>query len=130
MKGENIQQRCKSITVQIIKMAPLLPMDYSSQVLGRQIIRSSASVGANYRSACGSKSRKDFVNKMKTVEEELDETIYWLEVIGESGFFSVEQLKGLSDECNQLLSIVVMRIKTARENEKINMRMPEMTYRE
>jgi four helix bundle protein len=67
---------------------------------------------------------------MKTVEEELDETIYWLEVIGESGFFSVEQLKGLSDECNQLLSIVVMRIKTARENEKINMRMPEMTYRE
>ena len=125
MKGENIQQRCKTLAIRIIKMTALLNKDYSAQVLGHQIVRSSTSVGANYRAACRSKSRKDFVNKMKTVEEELDETIYWLEMIGESGIFPVERLKALIGESNELLSIVVKSVVTAKKNEKLGIRSQE-----
>lgn len=118
MKGEDIKNRCESIAERVIKLVYHLPENYPSHVICQQIIRAGSSVGANYRAACRSKSRKDFINKLKIVEEELDETIYWLELIGKTGQLPMERMKSLIDECNELLSIIVVSIVTARRNEK------------
>ncbi len=120
MKGENIQGRTAALANRILNLSKALPRDYNSQVLSRQIVRSSTSVGANYRAACRSKSRRDFINKLKIVEEELDETIYWLERIRDSGIFEKERMRPLLDECDQLLAIIVKSIVTARRNERFN----------
>ncbi|MCX6249980.1 MAG: four helix bundle protein [Bacteroidetes bacterium] len=129
MKGENINARTKEFAIRIIHMSTAIPRDYSSQILSHQIVRSATSAGANYRAACRSKSRRDFVNKLKIVEEELDETGYWLELIEDSNIFPKEKISPLIMESNELLSIIVKSIQTARENEKqgnkkvTNMRM-------
>jgi four helix bundle protein len=99
-------------------MVSALPKGYSTRVISHQIVRSSTSVGANYRAACRSKSRRDFVNKLKIVEEELDETSYWLELIEDCRFFPKEKIFPLIRESDELLSIIVKSIQTARENEK------------
>ena len=117
MKGEDIQVRCESIAVRIIKMTIQLPLNNSAQAICNQIVRSASSVGANYRAACRAKSRRDFINKMKIVEEELDETIYWFHLIGATGLISKGRLKLLIDEANELLAIIVTSIVTARKNE-------------
>lgn len=73
-------------------------------------------MGANYRAACRSKSKKDFINKLKMVEEEADETLYWLSIIEECECVKPEKLVNLKEECNELTSIVVASLKTAKEN--------------
>ena len=118
MKGLDIQARCESIAIRVIKMAFQLPVNYPAQAICNQIVRSSSSVGANYRAACRSKSRKDFINKLKIVEEELDETIYWLQLIVNVGLVPKEKMKLLTDESNELLAIIVSSILTARRNER------------
>jgi four helix bundle protein len=80
------------------------------------LIRSATSVGANYRSACRAKSKLDFIAKLAIVEEEADETLYWLELIEELGFKTDEDLKRLKDETNQINSIIVASKRTARKN--------------
>ena len=104
--------------VRILTMSDHLPLQYSSQALSHQIVRSGTSVGANYSAACRCKSRKDFINKMKIVEEELDETLYWLEMIIKRGLLKKEQIIGLEKEGNELISIVVRSLQTARKNLK------------
>ncbi len=118
VKGENIQERCNLIAVRVIKMVFQLPINYPSQVICNQIVRSASSVGANYRAACRSQSRKDFIHKLKMVEEELDETIYWLQLIVTVGLQPLERVKPLTDEANELLAIIVSSIVTARKNER------------
>ena len=102
--------------IRVLNLASSIPKNYSSQVLSHQIVRSATSAGANYRAACRSKSRKDFINKLKIVEEELDETSYWLEVIAEINLFPRERISPLIDESNELLSIIVKSIQTAKVN--------------
>ena len=80
-----LKKRTKRIGVEIILLTDLLPSKSSASVLAKQILRSSTSIGANYRAVCRAKSTADFINKLKIVEEETDETIYWLEVLEESG---------------------------------------------
>ena len=118
MKGEDIKIRCESIAVRVIKLVYHLPDNYPSHAICQQIVRAASSVGANYRAACRSKSRKDFINKLKIVEEELDETIYWLQLIGTTELLKKDRLKSLIDEANELLSIIVVSIVTARKNER------------
>ena len=117
MKGENIKDRTREFAIRVLKMVSAMPKNYSSQVLSHQIVRSATSVGANYRAACRSKSRRDFVNKLKIVEEELDETCYWLELIEVCTFFPTEKISPLIRESDELLAIIVKSIQTARENE-------------
>jgi four helix bundle protein len=81
----------------------------------RQLIRSSSSFGANYRAALRARSTADFVNKLKIVEEEADESIYWLELIGEAELSGSKETIHLLDEANELLAIIVASIKTARK---------------
>ncbi len=92
-----------------------MPNNITGKTLGSQIIRSGTSPGANYRSACLGKSDKDFLNKLKMVEEELDETLYWLELIVESGLIKEDLLKDLMIENHELLKIIVSSITTMKK---------------
>lgn len=120
MKGDDIKKRATDLATRILSLSRALPKEYDIQVLSHQVVRSSTSVGANYRAACRAKSRKDFINKMKTVEEELDETIYWLGLIRDTGVSDEKLIFPLIDECAQLLAIIVRSILTAKQNERNN----------
>ncbi|MEK7220029.1 MAG: four helix bundle protein, partial [candidate division NC10 bacterium] len=91
-----------------------LPSGKAAGVIANQMVRSGMSAGANYRAACRARSRADFVSKMGIVEEELDETLYWLDVSQAAGFLSSQDISGLEREGNELLAIVVSSIRTAR----------------
>jgi len=120
MTTEELKERIKRFGIRVLKMSDNLPKCYSALVISRQIARSASSAGANYRAACRSKSSKDFINKLKVVEEELDETEYWLGIIGEMEFLSIERLMELKKEANELLSIIVKSLKTAKTNQRLN----------
>jgi four helix bundle protein len=120
MTTEELKERIRRFGIRVLKMSDHLPKCYSALVISRQITRSASSAGANYRAACRSKSSRDFINKLKIVEEELDETEYWLGMIGEMEFLSFERLKELQKEANELLSIIVKSLKTAKTNQRLN----------
>ena len=95
-----------------------MPRTISSDAIARQILRSGTSPSANYRAALLGKSDKDLLNKLKMVEEELDETLHWLEIIMETEMMKPERLQDLHNECHELLKIIVSTIITMRN--KIN----------
>ena len=105
----------KVFALRIIKLSENLPNNITGKTLGNQIIRSGTSPGANYRSACLGKSDKDFLNKLKIIEEELDETLYWLELIIESGLVKANLLDDLMKENHELLKIIVSSITTMKK---------------
>ena len=111
---ELIKKRTKQIGLEVIKLIDELPNKPSAWAIAKQIVRSSTSVGANYRAACRAKSTPDFINKLKIVEEEADETHYWLEILEESGLINTARVGLLKKEVNEILSIVVASIKTMR----------------
>ena len=84
--------------------------------MGGQLLRSGTSIGANYRAACRARTRAEFVAKMGIVEEEADETVYWIEMLVGAGLVAEERVADLKDEANQILAMVVSSIKTARRN--------------
>ena len=104
-----------------------MPDDLSGKTIGRQIIRSGTSPGANYRAACLGKSDKDFLNKLKMVEEELDETLYWLELIVESGIMNAELLDDLRKENLELYKIIVSSINTVKKKIYSEKKDPDST---
>ncbi|MEP7324288.1 MAG: four helix bundle protein, partial [Saprospiraceae bacterium] len=90
--------------------------------ISKQIVRSATSIGANYRAVCLAKSKADFINKLKIVEEECDETIFWLEVIEEAGILTIDRLKNLKSESMELFAIFVSSLRTAKINFNANNR--------
>ena len=115
MTSEELKSRFKSFAIRIIRLVDCLPSTTSGKVLGNQIIRSGTSPGANYRAACVAKSDKDFVNKLKIVEEELDETLYWLDLITETELLKPKLLVELRKEANELLLITRSSILTKKK---------------
>ena len=115
MNGENIKLRTKGNAIKIGQLALLLPYSSVNKQYISQIIRSSASVAANYRAASRGKSDKDFLNKLKICEEECDETQFWLELLAEFNPSYREQIIPLYKECNELIAIFVSSIKTVRK---------------
>ncbi len=111
---EEIKKRTKNVGLEVIKLIDDLPVKTSSKAIAAQIIRCSTSIGANYRAACRAKSDADFINKLKIVEEEADETIYWLEVLEESGLIAFEKIATIKKETNEILAIIVASINTVR----------------
>jgi len=107
--------RTKQIGLEIIKIIDDLPNKPSVWVIAKQIVRSSTSVGANYRAACRAKSIPDFLNKLKIVEEEADETLFWLEILEECSLIQKEKISYLIKETNEILSIIVASINTMRK---------------
>ena len=116
MKENDLKERTKKFSVQIVKLANDLPSNKIANVLGRQLLRCGTSVGANYRSACRAKSRADFIAKMAIVEEEADEASYWLELLVEVGVIKETMVVPLMREANELVAIAVSSIKTARNS--------------
>jgi four helix bundle protein len=91
-----------------------LPDKWIAKTLGRQLLRSGTSVGANYRAVCRAKSNADFINKLRVVEEECDESLFWMELLVENNLVKPARLNDLMKEANEILSIVVASAKTAR----------------
>ena len=111
--------RNKAFVIAVISLIEQLPKSLSVDVFSRQLIRCSSSVGANYRAACRAKSTADFINKLKIVEEEADEAMYFLdllkEVVKESFHFEIDRLL---KEANELVAIYESSIKKVRQNQK------------
>lgn len=114
MDEKTFKARTKKLAVTIIKQMDILPRSRAADVIAKQIIRSGTSIGANYRAACRAKSTPDMINKLKIVEEESDETMYWLEILVEAGLAPKEQIRDLYKETNEILSMTIASIKTLR----------------
>ena len=115
MNNKELQIRTKKFALEIIRFVELLPNNRVGWTFTDQIIRSSTSVAANYRAVCRSKSDRDFINKIGTVIEEADETLFWLEMIEESEILKQEsKILSLKQEANELTAIFVSSIKTIK----------------
>jgi four helix bundle protein len=112
--AESFKKRTKVFALRVIRLVEALPRTRVSDVLGKQLLRSGTSVGANYRATARAKSRADFVSKIKIVEEECDESIYWMELIIESGQMAAGRVSDLMAEANEILAMTVASAKTAR----------------
>ena len=115
-RAADFQRRTKQFALEVIRLAEILPRSRATEVIARQLLRSCTSVAANYRAACRAKSPADFISKMGTVEEEADESQFWLEMLDEARLVQADQLRPLIKEANQLVSIVVASRKTAKHN--------------
>ena len=116
MGNEDLKRRTKRFALAVIKFVEALPKDETSRVLGRQLLRSGTSVGANYRSACRAKSTPDFIGKLGNVEEEADEAGYWLELLIEAGKISQEETEPLVREAGESVAIAIASINTSRKS--------------
>ncbi len=111
---QEFKQRTKDYARRVIEAMNELPGALSAQVLCKQVIRSSTSIGANYRSACRARSKGEFIAKLAIAEEEADETLYWLELMKDTRLLSDSSFATLFDEGNQITAMIVSSIKTAR----------------
>jgi len=114
MATSDLKKRTREFALRVIRLVNALPKDRAADVIGKQLLRCGCSVGANYRAACRAKSQADFIAKMAIVEEEADETMYWMELLAESGIIKKDRIADLFDEANQLVAITVSSIRTAR----------------
>src|SRR5262245_59827682 len=103
-----------SLGVRVIRMVESLPESRAADAIGRQILRSATAVGANYRAACRAKSIADIINKLKIVEEEADETLFWQELLIEVELVSEARLADLMKETDEILAMTVASVKTLR----------------
>lgn len=118
MNSEALKKRTKAYSISIAQLISILPYDVINKNYSNQLVRCSSSVGANYRAACRSKSTADFINKLKIVEEELDETMFFLELLEEFNADKKDDIRRNWSEGNELLSIIVSSIVTIRRNEQ------------
>jgi len=105
MNSDELKARTKQFTLRVIRLVESLPRGRTADVIGRQLLRSGTSVGANYRAACRAKSTADFISKMGTVEEESDESLYWMELLIEAKIVESDKLESLMKEADELLAI-------------------------
>ena len=118
MNSDELKARTKQFTLRVIRLVESLPRGRTADVIGRQLLRSGTSVGANYRAACRAKSTADFISKMGTVEEESDESLYWMELLIEAKIVESDKLESLMKEADELLAITVSSINTARKRKE------------
>ena len=121
MTREEMKNRTKAYANRVVKLCSALPENWIARTLGKQLLRSGTSVGANYRAVCRAKSNPDFINKLRIVEEECDESLFWMELLVDNNLVKTGRLNELMKEANELLAIVVSSAKTARtSNERVN----------
>jgi four helix bundle protein len=113
-KQAELRDRTKRFALRIIRLFQHLPRSTAAQVLGKQLLRSGTSVGANYRASGRARSRAEFISKMSIVVEEADETVFWIECLIESGIVKSHLLADLLAEANELLAIFAASQRTAR----------------
>jgi four helix bundle protein len=118
MKKEDLKERTKQYALRVIALTRALPDNQTNWVIGKQLLRSGTSVGANYRAACRGRSTTEFIAKLGIVIEEIDESAFWLEIIIEAGIYKKEMIEPLLAETNELVAIMVSSSNTARKNNK------------
>ena len=111
-----LKERLRLFAIRIIKMVDSMPQTISANAIAKQVVRSGTSPIANYRAACLGKSKKDFLNKLKMVEEELDETGQWLDIIMECNMLPCKCVVSLYDESQELLKIIISSILTVQNS--------------
>ncbi|UCC29582.1 MAG: four helix bundle protein [Phycisphaerales bacterium] len=112
--ADELKERTKRFALRVVKLCAALPRNATTDVLGRQLLRAATSVGANYRAACRARSRSEFVSRMAIVEEEADESAYWIEMLTESGQIAPRRVSDLREEADELTAIASASRKTAR----------------
>jgi four helix bundle protein len=112
MDGNLFKKRTKQLALRVINVVDVLPRNRAADVLGRQLIRSGTSIGANYLAACRGKSTADVIAKLRIVEEEADESAYWMELLIESGLIAEARLSELLQETNEIIAMTVASIRT------------------
>jgi four helix bundle protein len=121
MTRDEMKNRMKVYANRVVKLCSALPENWIARTLGKQLLRSGTSVGANYRAVCRAKSNPDFINKLRIVEEECDESLFWMELLVDNNRVKAGRLDELMKEADELLAIVVSSAKTARSsNERVN----------
>jgi|SRR3989304_6422401 len=116
MDSKQLKARTKAFSLSIIFLLSKLPKTDAGKVISYQLIKSSTSVGANYRVACRAKSKADFIYKINIVEEEADESLYWLEILNEAKLLKSEILEPLVKEADELTAIFTAIGKTSKSN--------------
>jgi four helix bundle protein len=112
MKHEDLMFRTKAFALEVIRLCAALPNRPEGWVLGKQLLRSGTSIGANYREAQRSRSRPEFLSKIQIVQQEIEETVYWIELLSESGVGNGESLDALAGEVQQLRGIFIAIAKS------------------
>jgi four helix bundle protein len=115
-RAEELKGRTKSFAIRIVRMSQSLPKSNEARVVGNQVLRSGTSMAANYRATCRARSRAEFVAKLGIVVEEADETVFWLELLEETGILRQEDVLELRKEGDELLAIFAASQVTARSN--------------
>jgi four helix bundle protein len=113
MNELEMKQRTKRFALRVLKLADALPKTRSGNAIAAQIVRSGTSVAANYRALCRAKSRADFINKTSIVEEEADESCFWLELLVDAGLLGIRRVQPLLQEADEITAILVASRKTA-----------------
>jgi four helix bundle protein len=116
-RAAELKARTKSFAIRIVGLYRSLPHSTDAQVLGKQLLRSGTSVAANYRAACRSRSKAEFISKMSVVLEEADESAFWLELLAETGTLAADRTQGLLKETNELVAIFGASIRTAKKGD-------------
>ena len=111
----DLKQRTKSYALRIIKVYTALPKSTEAQVLGKQVLRSGTSIGAHYREALRARSDAEYISKMETALQELEETSYWLELLIDAELLGSDRLQPLLEETNQIIAIFVTCVKSTRQ---------------
>jgi len=112
--AEELKSRSKKFAVRVVRLSQALPNTREAWVLGKQVLRSGTSVAANYRAACRARSKLEFISKIGIVVEEIDETIFWLELLVETGIVTKRRMTELLAEACELLAIFAASQHTAR----------------
>ena len=115
MDEKAFRDRTKKLALQIIELVEELPNRRTADVIGRQLLRSGTSVGANYRSACRGRSTADVLSKLAIAEEEADESVYWMELLVEAHIVPEGRVTELMRETNEIIAMTVASIKTLRK---------------
>jgi four helix bundle protein len=120
MNEQEFKQRTKRLALAAIQLVDSLPKTRVADVIGRQLVRYSTSVGSNYRSACRGNSKADMIAKLSIVEEEADESVYWLELLVESGLAPAARIKEISREANEIVAMTVASTRTLRTRVRVH----------
>ena len=116
MTEDEFKQRTKTIALRVMRLVGALPSSGISTVIGKQLLRSGTSIGANYRAACRGKSKADLPHKLAIVEEEADESLYWIELLVAAEIVPESKLGSLTGEIDEILRMTVASIRTMRQN--------------
>ena len=118
VRTADLKARTKQFALRMMKMVDALPRTIQGRAIAKQIIRSATSVAANYRAACRARSRAEFIAKIGIVEEEADESCFWLELIIDSGLLTEDRIRPLLSEAGELVAIMAASSKSAIGNRK------------